>query len=72
MVFSAQSHQVFYAVSVFTATHSPCLYVVNIVCNRTAYLTWHKITGRIAEMLEIYLCMLLQRCKVCATYIYYF
>ena len=65
MMFAAQSHQVFNAVSVFAATHTTCLNVMYIVCNRTTHLTWDKIALRVAEMLKIYLCVLLQRCKVC-------
>jgi hypothetical protein len=65
MVFSAQSHQVFNAVSVFAATHAPCLNVVNIICHRTAYLAWDKIAFRVAEILKINLCVALHGYKVC-------
>jgi len=71
-MFAAQCHQVFDTVSCFASTHATRLNVVNIVCHRTAYLTRDKITGRIAEMLEIYLCMFLQRCKVCSIFNRYF
>lgn len=63
MMFAAQCHKVFNAVSGFTPTHATRLNVVNIICHRTAYLTRDKITGRIAEMLEIYLCVLLHYAK---------
>lgn len=68
MMLSAQCHQVFNAVSGLTSTHATRLNVVNVICHRTAYLTWDKISGRIAEMLKIYLCVLLQHCKVCTTF----
>jgi len=64
-MFAAQCHQVFNAVSVFTSTHAPCLNVVYIICHRTAYLTWDKVTGRISKMLEINLRVALHGCKVC-------
>jgi hypothetical protein len=71
-MFAAQCHQVFNAVSVFTSTHAPCLNVVYIICHRTAYLTWDKVTGRISKMLEINLRVALHGCKVCGIIIIIF
>ena len=68
MMFATQCHQVFNAVSVFTSTHTTRLNVMDIVCHRTTHFTWDEISGRIAKILKICLCVLLQRCKVCATF----
>ena len=68
MMLSAQCHQVFNSISVFTPTHPTCLDMMNIICNRTAYFTRDEISRCVAEMVKVYFRVLLHYCKVCATF----
>ena len=56
---SAQSHQVFYGISIFASSHTTSFYVVDVYGLRSAYLARNPIGGVVAHPLQVDLCVVL-------------